>query len=86
MAGTLDESSPKDDLAHIAGAKESMRLALVAARERRAPDPSHDRGALFHANPERCFATVEADARRAVDELAAEVARLAATALASSPE
>jgi len=83
--GTLERPAPKDVLAHIAGAKEAMSAALVAARQGEDVDPSHDREALFRANYARAFSDVENDAERCSNELVAEVERLDASTLASSP-
>lgn len=83
--GNLDHPAPKDVLAHIAGAKDAMRAALVASREGGDPNPSHDREALFEANRSRPFDVIEGDAERFSAELVAEVERVRPTTLASSP-
>ena len=84
-AGTLDRPAPKDVLAHIAGAKEAMRAALVDAREGGDPDASHDRDALFHASRALPFDAVEHDAELAGGALIAEVERVSPAVLATSP-
>jgi tetratricopeptide (TPR) repeat protein len=83
--GTLEAPAAKDVLAHIAGAKAAMATALVAAGAGEVADSSHDREALFNANHARPFDEVENDAERFSDTLVAEVERLPAAALASSP-
>ena len=62
-----------------------MAAALAAAGAGEDADPSHDREALFRANHARLFDEVETDAERCSDTLVAEVERLPAAALASSP-
>jgi tetratricopeptide (TPR) repeat protein len=84
-AGSLDRPSPKDRLAHVAGAKEALSEALAAAREGREQPASHDREALLEASAARSFESVHEDADRVHRELVAEVERLDAAALASSP-
>ena len=85
-SGTLDEPAPKDMLAHIAGAKEAMRGALVAAREGGDPDAAHDRDELYRANRGRRWEDIEKDAEHAGAALATEVERLDPAALTSSPD
>jgi hypothetical protein len=84
--GTADAPSAKDTFAHAIGAKWRVHDALVALRSGAEPDASHDREEVSRAYVGRPFTSLEADAAEVADALVADVERLDAQTLGSSPD